>query len=62
MKKNWKAMKTYQNLWKATKNNEKLRKYMATNGYKLVTTNYKITNEAEGIQAVYDKVLEGRNQ
>ncbi|ACD30810.1 glycosyltransferase family 4 protein [Francisella tularensis] len=35
----------------------KLRYKIAQNGYDLVTTKYKIQNEAEGIQQVYDRLL-----
>lgn len=38
-------------------NDDNLRNKLAQNGYDLVTTNYKIANEALDIQKVYDKLL-----
>lgn len=39
----------------------KLREQIAQNGYDLVTVKYKIQNEAEGIQKIYDKLLSVKN-
>ena len=38
-------------------NDDELRKQIAQNGYDLVTSKYKIENEAEGIQRIYDRLL-----
>ncbi len=38
-------------------NDDTLREQIAQNGYNLVTSKYRIQNEAEGIQKVYDRLL-----
>ena len=38
-------------------NDDNLRNQIAQNGYDLVTSKYKIENEALGIQKVYDRLL-----
>ena len=42
-------------------NDDTLREQIAQNGYNLVTSKYRIQNEAEGIQKVYDRLLAGKN-
>lgn len=42
--------------------NDSLRNQIAQNGYNLVTSKYKIENEAEGIQEIYDKLLAEKNK
>ncbi|AIT10268.1 glycosyl transferase family 1 [Candidatus Francisella endociliophora] len=41
--------------------NDSLREKIAQNGYELVTSKYKIENEAQGIQKVYDRLLNQKN-
>ena len=38
-------------------NDDELRNQITQNGYDLVTSKYRIQNEAEGIQKVYDRLL-----
>lgn len=42
-------------------NDDALRNKIAQNGYDLVTSKYKIANEAEGIQKVYDRLLDEKS-